>query len=68
MFSQTCRFTDRLVCISVEHLDLHHADGLPSLLYRASYLGQERYGRRLGFGEDVDVVRSHALLGNEDFL
>jgi hypothetical protein len=60
------RGTNRLS--SMVHLDLHHADRLPSLLDHASDLGQEIDRRRLGFGKDVDVVGRHSLLGDKNLF
>lgn len=50
------------------HLDLHHTDRLSSLLDHRTDLGEEVDGRRLSFGEDVDVVGGHSLLSDQHLL
>lgn len=50
------------------HLDLHHANCLASLFHHRSDLGQEVDRTRLSLGKDVDMVRRHAFLGDEDLF
>ena len=52
----------------MEHLDLHGADGLSSLLDCTSHFSQERYRGWLRLRKDVYVVRGHTFLRDEHFL
>lgn len=49
-------------------LDLKLTNGLTALLHRATNLSEEADRRWLGFREDIDVVRSHSLLRDEDLF
>lgn len=50
------------------HLDLHRRNGLTPLLDRGPNLCQISDGRRSGLGEDINMIRCHPLLRNENFL
>lgn len=58
----------RFLLASMEHLHLECADCLAALFDSASNLRQKVDGRWLRFGEDIDVVPSHTLLGDEHLL
>ncbi len=58
----------RTLLTAMVELDLELTDRLASLLYCATNLREEADGRGLCFCENIDMVRGHALLSDEDLL